>query len=182
VSDVVVILGPAARLDALDANAARAGLSRTATQPRLHERAQAAQWTAPGASALYVEDHLRGVRYLQGDPDPLARVLDGVEIVSRPALLARAAGDDLPARLAALHALCALDGRAPGDDLAAHLDVLSRHPLLAARRAALRMLSLGAGRALREIVLRATEGEEDVALRGNWAALLRGIDGGRGAA
>jgi hypothetical protein len=180
VSEVVVILGPGARFEALDANAARAGLSRTATQPRLHERAQAAQWTAPGASALYVEDHLRGVRYLQGDPDALARVLDGVDTVSRAALLARAAGDELPARLAALHGLCALDGRCPGDDLAAHLDALSQHPLLAARRAALRMLSLGTGRALRGVIERAAEREEDVVLRGHWASLRRGLDGEHG--
>jgi len=181
VSDLMVILGPSARVAALDANAARAGLSRSATQARQHDRAGATQWTAPGASALYVEDHLRGVRYVQGDADTLARVLDGVDTVPRATLLARASGDDLPARLNALQGLCALDGRAPGDDLAAHLDALAQHPLLAARRAALRMLAMGAGHALPGLVQRAAEREEDVSLRMHWALLQRALEGDLGA-
>jgi hypothetical protein len=175
VSDATVILGRDAGYEALDARAAAEGFVRAASQMRLHERARAVQWERAGARVSYIEDHLRGVRYLYGEAGAVARIADGFERVTREALEADASGGEVRAALAALQGLCVLDGSSPGPVLAARLEALSRHDELAVRRAVLRMMAFGAGRAMLDVVKRAARVEVDATLRAQWRALAKAI-------
>ena len=174
-SDETVILGPDARFEALDARAAGEGVVRAAAQMRLHERARAAQGERAGARVSYIEDHLRGVRYLYGEADAVARIAEGFDRVPRAALEAQASSADVRASLAALQGLSVLDGSSPGAVLAARLEALAAHDDLAVRRAVLRVMAFGAGRALLAVVKRAALAEADPTLRAQWRALAKAI-------
>lgn len=174
-SDATVILGAEVRYEALDARAAGEGFVRAASQMRLHERSRAVQWERAGARVSYIEDHLRGVRYLYGEADAVGLIADGFERVSREALEAQSGGGDVRAALAAMQALSVLDGSSPGPVLAARLEALSRHDELAVRRAVLRMMAFGAGRAMLDVVKRAALVEVDATLREQWRALAKAI-------